>query len=212
MLTLRLSLLQVYGQLFPDVSDEEQESLRVIGRRWRGYVADGTWKYEQVCRSQFASLDAMTDLPFLRTYSTPSGAPATPSGSSSSRRLISSSISPRATLSSTKGQSAIQLPTRRAHPADAAFLLLLCRDLNHRKLTYDCQAPSTTPFDQAIGPLGPLRVLPLHHGLSFLTRISPRPPSPAASAAGAPPLLSLRTIKSDGAFPSPPLSPPNNIN
>ena len=44
-------------------------------------------------------------------------------------------------------------------------------DLNHRKLTYDCHAPASTPFDVAIGPLG--------------------------SEPGAPPVLSLRTIKSD---------------
>lgn len=44
-------------------------------------------------------------------------------------------------------------------------------DLNHRKLTYDCAAPSSTPFDIAIGPM--------------------------ASAAGAPKVCSLRTIKSD---------------
>ncbi|PWN42868.1 DUF89-domain-containing protein [Ceraceosorus guamensis] len=44
-------------------------------------------------------------------------------------------------------------------------------DLNHRKLTYDCQAPSQTPFDIAIGPL--------------------------ASEDGAPPVVSLRTVKSD---------------
>ena len=44
-------------------------------------------------------------------------------------------------------------------------------DLNHRKLTYDCHAPPDTPFDMAIGPM--------------------------ASEAGAPPILSLRTIKSD---------------
>jgi hypothetical protein len=44
-------------------------------------------------------------------------------------------------------------------------------DLNHRKLTYDCHAPPATPFTVAIGPLG--------------------------SEPGAPPVLSLRTIKSD---------------
>jgi hypothetical protein len=44
-------------------------------------------------------------------------------------------------------------------------------DLNHRKLTYDCAAPASTPFDIAIGPM--------------------------ASAAGAPKVCSLRTIKSD---------------
>lgn len=44
-------------------------------------------------------------------------------------------------------------------------------DLNHRKLTYDCAAPASTPFDVAIGPM--------------------------ANAAGAPRVASLRTIKSD---------------
>ena len=44
-------------------------------------------------------------------------------------------------------------------------------DLNHRKLTYDCAAPASTPFDVAIGSM--------------------------ASAAGAPKMCSLRTIKSD---------------
>ncbi|THH08351.1 hypothetical protein EW145_g2761 [Phellinidium pouzarii] len=44
-------------------------------------------------------------------------------------------------------------------------------DLNHRKLTYDCAAPASTPFDEAIGPM--------------------------ASAPGAPTICSLRTIKSD---------------
>ena len=44
-------------------------------------------------------------------------------------------------------------------------------DLNHRKLTYDCAAPASTPFSEAIGPM--------------------------ASAPGAPKVCSLRTIKSD---------------
>jgi hypothetical protein len=44
-------------------------------------------------------------------------------------------------------------------------------DLNHRKLTYDCAAPASIPFDISIGPM--------------------------ASAAGAPKICSLRTIKSD---------------
>jgi len=39
------------------------------------------------------------------------------------------------------------------------------------QLTYDCQAPPSTPFDVAIGPL--------------------------ATLAGAPPIVSLRTIKAD---------------
>lgn len=50
-------------------------------------------------------------------------------------------------------------------------LISLLGDLNHRKLTMDCHAPPTTPFSVAIGPL--------------------------ASEKGVPPVLSLRTIKSD---------------
>jgi len=50
-------------------------------------------------------------------------------------------------------------------------LVLFKGDLNHRKLTYDCHAPPTTPFEVAIGPL--------------------------ASEPGTPPVVSLRTIKSD---------------
>ncbi|ODN78566.1 hypothetical protein L202_04177 [Cryptococcus amylolentus CBS 6039] len=50
-------------------------------------------------------------------------------------------------------------------------LVIYKGDLNHRKLTYDCHAPFDTAFAAAIGPL--------------------------ASEAGAPPVCSLRTIKSD---------------
>lgn len=50
-----------------------------------------------------------------------------------------------------------------------AALVLFKGDLNHRKLTYDCAAPSTTPFDEAIGPM--------------------------ANVAGAPRVCSMRTIK-----------------
>jgi damage-control phosphatase, subfamily III len=50
-------------------------------------------------------------------------------------------------------------------------LVIFKGDLNHRKLTYDCAAPASTPFDVAIGPM--------------------------ANSAGAPKVCSLRTIKSD---------------
>ena len=50
-------------------------------------------------------------------------------------------------------------------------LVIFKGDLNHRKLTYDCAAPASTPFDIAIGGM--------------------------ASASGAPKVCSLHTIKSD---------------
>ncbi|KAJ1028946.1 hypothetical protein NDA18_002965 [Ustilago nuda] len=80
------------------------------------------------------------------TNNTPSGAQVTPSGPSPKKLLIF------------------------LHLADSN-LVMFKGDLNHRKLTYDCQAPSDTPFDMALGPL--------------------------ASEDGAPPVASLRTIKSD---------------
>ena len=36
----------VYGHLFPDASEEEIESLRILGRRWKQYEKEGKWKYE----------------------------------------------------------------------------------------------------------------------------------------------------------------------
>lgn len=50
-------------------------------------------------------------------------------------------------------------------------LVIFKGDLNHRKLTYDCAAPASTSFEDAIGPM--------------------------ASASGAPKSCSMRTIKSD---------------
>ncbi|KAF7794852.1 hypothetical protein EIP86_005994 [Pleurotus ostreatoroseus] len=50
-------------------------------------------------------------------------------------------------------------------------LVIFKGDLNHRKLTYDCAAPASTSFEEAIGPM--------------------------ASAAGAPRVCSMRTVKSD---------------
>ena len=36
----------VYGHLFTDASDEELESLRIMGLRWKQYEKEGKWKYE----------------------------------------------------------------------------------------------------------------------------------------------------------------------
>ena len=114
-----------YGFLFPDSTDAEMQSLRELGKRWKQYVKEGKWIYEQH--------------PFWCTgytfWSISSEAPDL------------------------------------FHYLCESDLVIFKGDLNHRKLTYDCQAPTSTPFDVAIGPL--------------------------ASEQGAPPVLSLRTIKSD---------------
>lgn len=61
-------------------------------------------------------------------------------------------------------------------------------DLNHRKLTYDCAAPASTPFDVAIGT-----AITLGYWCCSLTLFS----GPMANSAGAPKICSMRTIKSD---------------
>ena len=37
----------VYGQLFPTATDQERESLRRLGERWKQYEKEGKWVYEQ---------------------------------------------------------------------------------------------------------------------------------------------------------------------
>ncbi|GAA5989901.1 hypothetical protein JCM10908_002369 [Rhodotorula pacifica] len=115
----------VYGQLFPNNSDEEIASLREMGARWKEYVKQGKWIYEDhafwISGYTFWALkDEAPDL-FLHL--------------------------------------------------SESDLVVFKGDLNHRKLTFDCHVPPTTPFDVAIGNL--------------------------ATEAGAPPVLSLRTVKSD---------------
>ncbi|TFK19981.1 DUF89-domain-containing protein [Coprinopsis marcescibilis] len=115
----------VYGNLFPNVSDVEMESLRCLGRRWKQYERDGLWVYEQhpFWCTGYTFWDLHSEAPDLF-------------------------------LDLSKSD-----------------LVIFKGDLNHRKLTYDCAAPASTPFEEAIGPM--------------------------ASSAGAPKVASLRTIKSD---------------
>ncbi|KAF8481892.1 hypothetical protein DFH94DRAFT_793144 [Russula ochroleuca] len=115
----------VYGHLFPKATEQERESLRRLGLRWKQYERDGKWVYEQHpywC----------TGYTFWELHS--------------------------------------EAPDLFLH-LSRSDLVYFKGDLNHRKLTYDCAAPASTPFDIAIGPM--------------------------ASAAGAPKVCSLRTIKSD---------------
>ncbi|KLO15019.1 DUF89-domain-containing protein [Schizopora paradoxa] len=117
--------MMVYGDLFKNASDAELESLRRLGKRWKQYVAEGKWIYEQH--------------PFWCTGYTFFTLPE-------------------------------EAPDLFLH-LSRSDLVLFKGDLNHRKLTYDCHAPASTPFEESIGPM--------------------------ASTAGAPKICSLRTIKSD---------------
>ncbi|KAF8586991.1 DUF89-domain-containing protein [Ramaria rubella] len=115
----------VYGQLFPDATEAELETLHRLGLRWKQYEKEGKWVYEQhpFWCTGYTFWDLPSEAPDLFLHLS------------------------RSTLVFFKG------------------------DLNHRKLTYDCAAPSTTPFEEAIGPM--------------------------AGNAGAPRVCSMRTIKSD---------------
>ncbi|EDR15208.1 uncharacterized protein LACBIDRAFT_243185 [Laccaria bicolor S238N-H82] len=115
----------VYGQLFPNATDVELESLRRLGRRWKQYEKEGKWVYEQhpFWCTGYTFWDLHSEAPDLFLH------------------------------------------------LSRSDLVIFKGDLNHRKLTYDCAAPASTPFEVAIGPM--------------------------ASAAGAPKVATLRTIKSD---------------
>lgn len=115
----------VYGELFPNATDDQLASLKQMGQRWKKYENTGVWVYEQH--------------PFWCTGYT---------------------------FWSINNEA----PDLFLHLADSD-LVIFKGDLNHRKLTYDCQTPSDLPFHMAIGPL--------------------------ANDEGAPPVVSLRTVKSD---------------
>ncbi|KAI3621896.1 duf89 domain-containing protein [Moniliophthora roreri] len=115
----------VYGHLFPNASDQELESVRRLGTRWKQYEKEGKWVYEQhpFWCTGYTYWDLHSEAPDLFLH------------------------------------------------LSRSDLVFFKGDLNHRKLTYDCAAPASTPFDVAIGPM--------------------------ANSAGAPKVASLRTIKSD---------------
>ncbi|CAD6588003.1 MAG: hypothetical protein CYPHOPRED_004218 [Cyphobasidiales sp. Tagirdzhanova-0007] len=115
----------VYGHLFTGHTDNELASLKKMGQRWKKYVTEKNWIYEQhpFWITGYTFWDIKTEAPDLFLHLSHSD------------------------------------------------LVMFKGDLNHRKLTYDCHAPPTTPFEVAIGPL--------------------------ASEPGTPPVCSLRTIKSD---------------
>ncbi|KII94275.1 hypothetical protein PLICRDRAFT_36530 [Plicaturopsis crispa FD-325 SS-3] len=115
----------VYGQLFPNASEAEIQSLRHLGARWKQYEKEGKWVYEQhpFWCTGYTFWDLHNEAPDLFLH------------------------------------------------LSRSDLVFFKGDLNHRKLTYDCAAPASTPFEIAIGPM--------------------------ANAAGAPKVCSLRTIKSD---------------
>lgn len=115
----------VYGHLFPKATEQELESLRRLGLRWKQYEKEGKWVYEQhpFWCTGYTFWDLHSEAPDLFLH------------------------------------------------LSRSDLVFFKGDLNHRKLTYDCAAPASTPFDVAIGPM--------------------------ASSAGAPKICSLRTIKSD---------------
>ncbi|KAK7695030.1 hypothetical protein QCA50_002218 [Cerrena zonata] len=115
----------VYGHLFTKATEQEKETLRLLGLRWKQYEKEGKWIYEQhpFWCTGYTFWDLHSEAPDLFLHLSKSD------------------------------------------------LVIFKGDLNHRKLTYDCAAPYSTPFDVAIGSM--------------------------ASASGAPKICSIRTIKSD---------------
>jgi len=127
----------VYGHLFPKATEQERESLRRLGLRWKvGHWRLISWRTQQYERERKWVYEQhpfwCTGYTFWDLHS--------------------------------------EAPDLFLH-LSRSDLVFFKGDLNHRKLTYDCAAPASTPFDIAIGPM--------------------------ASAAGAPKVCSLRTVKSD---------------
>ncbi|KAL8292981.1 hypothetical protein RQP46_000675 [Phenoliferia psychrophenolica] len=134
-----------YGHLFPTVGEEELESLKMLGERWKKYVADGVFVYEQhpFWITGYTFWDLKSEAPDLFVHLSESDLVIFKVSFSFEFRDVRMTLIP----------------------------FIRQGDLNHRKLTYDCHSPPSTSFDVGIGPL--------------------------ASEPGAPPVLSVRTIKSD---------------
>ncbi|GAA5905124.1 hypothetical protein JCM6882_000385 [Rhodosporidiobolus microsporus] len=135
----------VYGHLFPDAKEEELASLKAMGQRWKDYVKQGKWVYEEH--------------PFWITGPRPVP------------------------------------PPLRVGP-----------HLNHRKLTYDCHAPPSTPFAHAIGPLATeADTLSPAAAPSRLSKSSPSssscsssPPSSSTTSSSAATTLSFHSSSAEG--------------
>ena len=137
--TFRLLNTAVYGHLFDQVSDEEVDMLRTMGRRWKEYEKQGKWEYQGKSQLQFHSRSSLSAHPFWST-----------------------------------GFSYWDLNNEAPdlfQYLSESDLVIFKGDLNFRKLSYDCHVPTEATFMQAIGPM--------------------------ATDPGAPPICSLRTIKSD---------------
>ena len=132
----------VYGHLFPKASEAERESLRRLGARW---------KVKRSLPLIFRKLNIL-----IQQYE-------------KDGKWVYEQH-PFWCTGYTFWDLHSEAPDLFLH-LSRSDLVFFKGDLNHRKLTYDCAAPASTPFDVAIGPM--------------------------ASAAGAPKVCSLRTIKSD---------------
>jgi hypothetical protein len=178
--------VMVYGHLFPNASDEELASLRLLGERWKAYVKASTWIYEEhsfwVTGSTFWELKKespdlflhLSESDLVSTSNVPLVRDSSLAFFSPSRALALTSRSSTVFKGDLNHRCVAFFPSPLPPPSLCLshFLLYsLLTSIFHSKLTYDCHAPPSTPFDVAIGPL--------------------------ATDAGTPPVLSLRTIKSD---------------
>ena len=131
-----------YGQLFPKASDTEKESLKRLGQRWKVRFIVSSFLYTKLISTQQYEQEGKWVYEQHPFWCT----------------------------GYTFWELHSEAPDLFLH-LSRSDLVYFKGDLNHRKLTYDCAAPASTPFDQAIGSM--------------------------ASASGAPRIWCLRTIKSD---------------